>query len=332
MNYKLLVAFVCFGFGHLSCSHAYFFEYQFINQSLNWSQAQQYCRVHYTDLATIESMEDVNRLIRPNASTSLAWIGLNDDPLCWQVALGTDVNSWRWSATGKPSATGYRKWQYNQPNNSHGNQFYATMNVDGTWNDQSSDNNASFVCYTMNYSTGQSTYTVINDTKMWNNALTYCRTYHTDLAMIENSQQNSIISSLKAGQSVWFGLYRVAWKWSDRSSSSFRNWQTGFPNNADTVSFCAAETPDHFWKDQNCSNTYPFWCHRALTLSMTTVRMKIQTDADLSDPATTDQLLQQIGLLLQNALAGTIKMGWKIQPQKLEEPSTGRVCGSYVCN
>ncbi|XP_055359476.1 macrophage mannose receptor 1-like isoform X2 [Betta splendens] len=328
MNYKLLVAFVCFGFGHLSCSHAYIFDYQFINQSLNWSQAQQYCRVHYTDLATIESMKDVNRLIRPNASTSLAWIGLNDDPLSWQVAMGTDVNSWRWSATGKPSATGYSNWRLYNPNNSGGNQLCGSMMPDGTWNDNICDYYFSFVCYTMNYSTGQSTYIMINNGDTWKNAVTYCRTYYTDLAMIENSEQNSVISLLHASQYTWFGLYRVPWKWSDRSSSSFRNWQTGFPNNADTVSFCAAETPDHFWKDQSCSNTYPFWCHRALILSMTTVRMKIQTDADLSDPATNDQLLQQIGLLLQKAFAGNIQLGWKIQPWKLEEPSTG----SYVCN
>lgn len=81
---------------------------------MNWTEAQQYSRVRYTDLVTIPSVDDISRLNRPNMDTSLAWIGLNDDPLSWRVVMGNDLNSWRWSETGKTSVTGFKKWQPGQ--------------------------------------------------------------------------------------------------------------------------------------------------------------------------------------------------------------------------
>lgn len=138
------------GFGLISCSHSHTFplEYHYIPLSVNWAGAQNYCRVNYTDLVTIENMDDISRLNRPNTDTSLAWIGLNDDPLSWKGVMGNDVNSWRWSATGKTNLNGYQNWAPGQPNNVNGNQSCVVMNSDGKWNDQACDYLTSFVCYT----------------------------------------------------------------------------------------------------------------------------------------------------------------------------------------
>uniref|UniRef100_A0A3P9CCC5 C-type lectin domain-containing protein n=1 Tax=Maylandia zebra TaxID=106582 RepID=A0A3P9CCC5_9CICH len=80
----------------------------------SWNDAQQYCREKYTDLATIESMDDISRL-NSSFSYNWAWIGLQDDPESWKNTLGNDTNSWRWAITGETSKIDYHNWDSTQP-------------------------------------------------------------------------------------------------------------------------------------------------------------------------------------------------------------------------
>uniref|UniRef100_A0A3B4UBM4 C-type lectin domain-containing protein n=1 Tax=Seriola dumerili TaxID=41447 RepID=A0A3B4UBM4_SERDU len=113
---------------------------------------------------------------------------------------------------------------------------------------------------------GKRTYTAINNPLTWKDAQTYCRTYHTDLAMIDNAEENADVMSLMSTQYVWIGLYREPWRWSDNSSSSFTNWQSGQPNNYDS-DYCAAESLGHVWADVNCDTKCFFWCYKDLKIS-----------------------------------------------------------------
>lgn len=62
-------------------------EYHYVQLLKTWTEAQSYCRENFVDLATIETVEDWERVRKITKRTdNNAWIGLHDN-----------INSWRWS-------------------------------------------------------------------------------------------------------------------------------------------------------------------------------------------------------------------------------------------
>uniref|UniRef100_A0A3B3E0U2 C-type lectin domain-containing protein n=1 Tax=Oryzias melastigma TaxID=30732 RepID=A0A3B3E0U2_ORYME len=225
-------------------------QYYYVNKTMSWSEAQQYCREKYTDLATFDSMDDLKRL-KANFSYSWAWIGLHDDPAAWRTSMGNESNSWRWSATGQTSRTGFQSWNSYSPDYWKGTETCATMDGRGQWND--------------NVFTDQNkkSYIFINQSMSWSSAQQYCRDNHKDLAMIENQEENMEALNAKPSSSKpWIGLYREPWTWSDGSLSSFRNWYPSGSDNYGGNQHCVTENTDHEWGDERCSIERVFVCHQ----------------------------------------------------------------------
>uniref|UniRef100_A0A8C1ZVZ8 C-type lectin domain-containing protein n=1 Tax=Cyprinus carpio TaxID=7962 RepID=A0A8C1ZVZ8_CYPCA len=98
-----------------------------------------YCRQNYTDLATIENMEEMDRLIKRVRRTyyGKAWIGLYDD-----------INSWRWSLDNVMFDGGFKGWFVQQQVNSGGQSLCVYMSYyRGTWSEASCYYTLPFVCY-----------------------------------------------------------------------------------------------------------------------------------------------------------------------------------------
>ena len=102
------------------------------------------------------------------------------------------------------------------------------------------------------------TYHHINQTLSWESAKTYCRTHHTDLAMIENEEENQQVLSVVSSP-VWIGLYRVPWTWSDGTNCSFRHWLSNEPDNNPNTQFCGV-VHDGGFSDVICTPKRPFIC------------------------------------------------------------------------
>ncbi|RVE60284.1 hypothetical protein OJAV_G00179320 [Oryzias javanicus] len=62
--------------GHFSPFTSQLYDYQFVNESMNWTEAQQFCRKHFTDLATVTNKTDLDTLRRIKRNSTGAWIGL----------------------------------------------------------------------------------------------------------------------------------------------------------------------------------------------------------------------------------------------------------------
>ncbi|XP_073792209.1 C-type mannose receptor 2-like [Danio rerio] len=234
---------------------------------MNWTEAQRFCRQNYTDLATIDNMEEMKRLIKTvNGSyNGSAWIGQYDD-----------VNSWRWSLEDndfyQEGERDYRNWNH-EPNNIGGRELCVYMHS-GYWFDVPCDSYYPFVCY--NGST--QIYVLVTQTKKWTEAQSYCRQRYTDLASVRNETERqqilSVTGSGNFGYDVWIGLYRNR-LWSDQSNSSFSLWlpQTASvdaqPDNGANVpgeygaQHCTTVSLKYFgrWTDEGCINRLPFFCY-----------------------------------------------------------------------
>uniref|UniRef100_A0A3Q3AX94 C-type lectin domain-containing protein n=1 Tax=Kryptolebias marmoratus TaxID=37003 RepID=A0A3Q3AX94_KRYMA len=120
-------------------------SFYFVYEPKNWTEAQSYCREKYTDLATFESMEDVDildnmkDLTKINTKYFRAWIGLYDD-----------VNSWKWSMSDpdfyQQDEKGFRKWSSGQPNKVGERENCGEIYSDGFWHDDNCAINHHFIC------------------------------------------------------------------------------------------------------------------------------------------------------------------------------------------
>nr|XP_055057221.1 macrophage mannose receptor 1-like [Misgurnus anguillicaudatus] len=211
---------------------------------MTWTDAQSYCRERFTDLATVDSMDDVNTMVKTvnDGYRGSVWIGLQN----------TKQSRWVWS-NGEDNIS-YSPWAKGEPNEGAD----CVLFLNNTWNDCSYKVKLHFICY--NITSG---YIRIRVLKNWTDAQSYCRQYHTDLATIHNSEeQNKLYTAVGDNWSwVWIGLFRDSWQWSDQWNLAFRNWATAqqFQSYGD----CAAmsTTDSGKWVQYSCDQQYHFICH-----------------------------------------------------------------------
>ncbi|KAK0149561.1 Macrophage mannose receptor 1 [Merluccius polli] len=269
---SLLFSGVCFSSAGLN-------KYTLVEVAKTWHDAQEYCRSLHGDLATVKNMDDLNQLTNMTAG-GRTWIGLNDFN---RTSMDLYPNSWRWS-TQTRSQTGYMNFRPGQPDYYLGKEECVLMETNGTWNDQQCVTAFNFICFSG--SSDAKTYHYINQALSWESAKSYCRTHYTDLAMIENEEENQQVFSTVTNTYVWIGLYRVPWKWSDGTNCSFRHWYGSEPDNS--------------------------------ARKQTRIKIKIQSDLDLTNQTIMDNILLQLSASLASAGNTDFNLSWSAPPQKLE--------------
>ncbi|XP_056318665.1 macrophage mannose receptor 1-like isoform X1 [Danio aesculapii] len=223
-------------------------QYHFINENKTWTEAQRYCRENYTDLATVDNMNDMIQLKKSlnDRGVRSIWIGLQR----------TDVKKWHWSS-GDPVLI--LNWASGQPVGSDNCAYI----IGGLWYVWPYSATPTFICY--NISRGL---VFVNQSMKWRDAQNYCRQNYIDLVSVRNQNESQQLEKFindrnLSGSRIWIGLFSDPWQWSDQSNSSFRYWDTNQPDNYQSNENCAEITQNvqRQWNDISCVNQFPFVCH-----------------------------------------------------------------------
>ncbi|KAK1889958.1 Aggrecan core protein [Dissostichus eleginoides] len=206
-------------------------------------------------------MRDVERLTNSSQTTD-AWIGLRS-------INEKNIKEWRWSLPGEkyiPTECG-PEWGPDEPNNYGANPENCVEINPQKWNDKRCEKKRKFICYN---ETGQPKYFLIDESKNWLQAQSYCREHHTDLVggikQIRSEKFKEWVKEFNKryqwmfSSNIWIGLFREIWSWSDGKNVYFRNWDPdSFVDEASKT--CAMTTPNGKWSSDTCTKEKPFYCY-----------------------------------------------------------------------
>ncbi|KAI4886524.1 hypothetical protein NFI96_034120 [Prochilodus magdalenae] len=199
-------------------------HFHLVNVNKTWTEAQSYCRANFTDLATIESQQEMNALIAVlNGTGNLSWIGLREKDEPYRT-VGN--RSWTWSDGSNSS---YRYWNTGEPNNAVGDNCVQLLKgPEYRWNDAGCNWTNPFICYE------ELPLILINQNKTWREALRYCRENHVDLVSVHNATiQHWVEAAVNYASTanVWMGLRHTCtlsfWFWVSGESMCYDNWAPG---------------------------------------------------------------------------------------------------------
>uniref|UniRef100_A0A8C7YL37 C-type lectin domain-containing protein n=1 Tax=Oryzias sinensis TaxID=183150 RepID=A0A8C7YL37_9TELE len=207
---------------------------QVIFPNMNWTEAQQHCRDEYTDLATVSTMADMERLREIHSEKREIWIGLFKQ-------TGTNATS-HWSLPGLQ----FNESQANaMPNiaTKHGSSAYKYYLGDKmTWFDA------------LRYCRENHTDLISGP------QLEELQKHDNPTEKIIQLQTEGISNPLSSFQYIFIGLFRDIWTWSDGSSFSFRHWNVKY--NSSSVKYdCTMLNKDGMWQTDDCNNRKPFFCY-----------------------------------------------------------------------
>uniref|UniRef100_A0A3B1KE29 C-type lectin domain-containing protein n=1 Tax=Astyanax mexicanus TaxID=7994 RepID=A0A3B1KE29_ASTMX len=289
--------------GLLSLGLAVERSYSLIEQNKTWQEAQDYCRIHYNDLATINSAEDTIQLQKEadaHRFSSAAWVGLY-----------TDMDTWRWSYNNM-SLGNFRNWKSNQPDNTMGREGCVTMAYDGLWADMVCIGGKPYICFK---DTQPERYIFFTNSTSWYMAQSFCRQYYTDLAYAPDDVSNLAIKSIIPGGNIgWIGLSRDSWKWSDQTTPSTIPWMSGQPNNLLKNENCVF-IENGKMADNRCTDLFPFFCQSRIKRNRLITRVEVTSNQNLNDPAVNELILDTIEKKLrERGLQENSTVAWRKKP------------------
>ncbi|KAK3569759.1 hypothetical protein QTP86_004187 [Hemibagrus guttatus] len=227
------------------------YSYHHNNDYINWNHARFYCRIHYKDLATLNTSKDYQLIAEVEKPNLSGWIGLYRENVA--------NNIWKWSDGQLPTLV---NWETGWPLvSSSAAKKNCSILLNGRFKNDPCDVNHPFYCYRH--------LILVNESKTWEKALQYCNIIYTGLAALPFvNQVLRAKEELKLSQtdSVWTGLRFINGNWFWLNGEPI---DTGNPNGTllslpecPAKPYCcgAFNTKTNIWENRDCNETLNFLC------------------------------------------------------------------------
>ncbi len=225
--------------------------YAYIDKSMTWYEAKEYCENLGGHLATITSAEEqtfISDVVLTSPKMGYYWLGATDSE---------SEGTWKW-ITGEE--WNYTYWDGPQPDNAYDEDYLHLYSNSKRWNDLNYDasryyglRNFGLLCEWEN-SVKHSRYEVFYDDLTWTDAEAYCESLGGHLATVTSEEEYETILSLipsNARKSVfWIGGTSAGnngvWKWITGEEWSYDNWGGGQPSGG-IEQYLGFVTTNHGW-------------------------------------------------------------------------------------
>lgn len=106
-------------------------------------------------------------------------------------------------------------------------------------------------------------FALVNGTSAtWLDAQAHCKENYTDLARVQNQQENEQLQTMLREKKVWFGLRLQYWKWSDGSRPSFQPWKSHqYPQGSGECAALDLRSRFNGLINLNCAKNASFFCY-----------------------------------------------------------------------
>ncbi|XP_035604772.2 mucin-4-like, partial [Oncorhynchus keta] len=224
-------------------------KYSLVLKWKNWTEAQEYCRQHYTNLSIIHTEEDW-KAIQSTLShfSGDVWIGLNGNG-------PVQTKKWSWS-DGEELM--FLNWDggFGSVLNIH-----CAVSVSSRFRQQLCNTSLPYMCQYVRHVNGvtEKVYKLIIEPKNQEEAVKDCKDQQEELASICNQKEQDAFDELNKGI-TWIGLKHEnnTWNWS--SGEPFQKWDNPMRLGDGNCVKLNSEN-DRKWTPENCSTRSPFLCY-----------------------------------------------------------------------
>lgn len=221
-----------------------------MDQKMNWTDAQAYCRQNYADLAAFHSQDDQDRYQQ--------YVQSHCDNGCW-IGLSRNVLEKTFAQWSEGSNVIFTQWDSNEPTNT---MSYNCVYAQGDWHTDDCKNVHSFICYIW-----KPDLIVVKEMKTWGGALKYCRTKYTDLVSL-NTVADLLAVNKKSSDiltpSFWTGLRFLdgSWFWVNQVPINKQRYMQVMPSCPAPGFRCGSkDTNSNTLQNSYCEEPRNFLCY-----------------------------------------------------------------------